>query len=65
MRTRRKLKSWVKAMLWFIFGVIMGIAFYQLFTEETIKSTPVGTYTCNGGIIKICSGSAEVANYLE
>lgn len=62
--TRRRLRPWVKITLLLIAGAIIGIAIYQLFTVETIKSTPVGNYKCRGGIIKICTGSNEVADYL-
>ena len=65
MKTKRyKLKGWVKVMLGFIAGAVVGIAIYQLFTVETVHSTPVGSYTCNGGLVKVCSGSREVAEYL-
>lgn len=62
--TRRRLRPWVKVTLLLIAGAIIGIAIYQLFTIETIKQTPVGTYSCRGGIIQICTGSDEVADYL-
>ena len=51
--TRRRLRPWVKITLLLIAGAIIGI-----------KSTPVGNYKCRGGIIKICTGSDEVADYL-
>ena len=62
--TRRRLRPWVKITLLLILGAIVGIAIYQLFTVEEINSTPVGTYKCRGGIIKIFTGSDEVAGYL-
>jgi len=58
------LKRWVKNTLWVILGALIGITIYQLFTIKTTKETPVGTYTCQGGIIKVCTGSQEVADYL-
>ncbi len=61
---RYKLKKWVKVTLWTLFVGFVVLAIYQLFTIKTIHTTPVGTYQCNGGIIKICGGSKEVANYL-
>lgn len=65
MKTKRyKLKGWVKVMLGFIAGAVIGIAIYQLFTVETVKHTPAGDYTCNGGIIQVCTGSEAVADYL-
>lgn len=64
MKTRRVLKPWVKNTLWVILGAFIGIALYQLFTVTTIKTTPVGTATCHGGIIQVCTSSREVAEYL-
>lgn len=32
--------------------------------EPIVTDTPVGAYTCKGHIIKACSGSSRVANYL-
>lgn len=61
---KTKLRGWVKYTLTFILGAVLGIAVYQLFTIETIHTTPVGNYTCRGGIIPICTGSKEVADYL-
>ena len=40
------------------------VSIYQLCTIETTHDTPVGSYTCKGGIIKVCSGSNAVAEYL-
>ena len=62
--TRRRLRPWVKVTLLLIVGAVIGITIYQLFTLETTKKTPVGNYTCKGGIIKICTGSKDVADYL-
>lgn len=59
-----KLRKWVKVALWTLFVGFVAITLYQLFTIKTIHSTPVGTYQCNGGLIKICGGSEEVADYL-
>jgi hypothetical protein len=63
-RTKRRLKPWVKKVLLLIVGAIIGITIYQLFTVTTVKSTPLGDYTCNGGIIQVCTGSKKVATYL-
>lgn len=63
-RKKYKLKKWVKFVLWSLFLVFITLAIYQIFTIKTIHTTPVGTYQCNGGLIKICGGSKEVANYL-
>lgn len=64
MERKRRLKPWVKNTLWMILGALIGIAIYQLFTVETTKDTPAGSYTCRGGIIKVCTGDKEVADYL-
>lgn len=63
-KKKYKLKAWVKITLWMILGVLIGIAIYQMATVKTVKSTPVGEYSCQGGLIKVCTGSKEVANYL-
>lgn len=59
-----KLKRWVKVMLWTLFVAFTTLALYQLATVKTVKSTPVGSYTCHGKLIQVCSGSKEVADYL-
>ncbi len=64
MKKRYRLKRWVKNTLWVILGAVIGIAIYQLFTVETTKKIPASEYTCKGGIIKVCTGSKEVADYL-
>ena len=61
---RRKLRSWVKAIILLVVGALIGITIYQFFTIKEIKQTPVGSYRCYGGIIKFCISSNEVANYL-
>lgn len=63
-RRKRVLKRWVKNALWFLLGLLIGIAITQLFLIEKDYETPVGNYTCRGGIITICNGSQEVADYL-
>lgn len=64
MKKRYVLKKRIKDFLKVVAGVIIGIAINQLFTVETVKTTPVGVYTCKGGIIKVCSGSQAVYDYL-
>lgn len=32
--------------------------------DEVVKTTPVGDYTCRGGLLQTCSGSDEVYKYL-
>lgn len=61
---KRKLKRCIKNVLWMLLGAFIAIAIYQLFTVETVKETHVGSYTCRGGLIQICTGSNEVADYL-
>lgn len=63
-KKKYRLKRWVKNLLWIILGAVIGITIYQLFTVETVHETPAGNYTCRGGIIKVCTGSNEVADYL-
>lgn len=57
---KRKIRTWVKVGL----IILVGVSVYQLFTVRTVKNTPRGSYTCKGGIIKVCTGSKRVANYL-
>lgn len=59
-----KIKKWVKNVLWMLLGALIGISIYQIFTLTTITTTPTGSYSCRGGIIKICTGSDKIANYL-
>lgn len=59
-----KLRRWVKVTLWTLFVAYISIALYQVITIKTYHTTPVGTYTCQGKLIKVCSGSEEVADYL-
>lgn len=61
---RYRLKRWVKVVIWTLFVAFIILAIYQLFTRKTVHTTPVGSYTCHGGIIQVCGGSKEVANYL-
>ena len=61
---RYKLRRWVYITLWTIFIGFIAIAIYQLITIKTYHTTPVGTYQCNGKLIKICGGSKKVADYL-
>ena len=59
-----RLRRWVKVMLWTIFVAFTTLSLYQMATIKDIKTTPVGTYTCHGKLLKVCSGSREVADYL-
>lgn len=57
---RRRIKTWVKVLV----VVLLTISIYQLFTLKEENNTPAGTYNCRGGILKVCTGSNEVATYL-
>ena len=71
MKKLRKLKmffksltglEWIELIL-IIFGLVKLIEI--LFMGPTIVThTPVGDYTCKGGIIKTCNGSKVVAEYV-
>ena len=63
-KVRNKLNKYISAFLLFLFGALIGIIIYQLFTIETAYNSPAGNYICRGGIIEICNGSDEVADYL-
>ena len=54
------LKKWVKVTLLLILGAFIGITIYQLFTIKTTHYTPVGSYTCHGGIIGVCTAENSV-----
>ena len=58
--------EWIEFIL-LIIVLIAGLCtvFKFLFVEEEKSyNTPVGSYTCYGGAIKVCSGDAKVAEYL-
>lgn len=61
---KRKLKPFVKNIIYILIGVFIGIALYQLFTLSEITKTDVGNYYCKGGFIKVCSSNKKVAEYL-
>ena len=61
---KRKLKPFVKNIIFILIGAFIGIVIYQLFTISEITKTDAGEYYCNGGIIKICSSNKKVAEYL-
>lgn len=56
-----KLKPWAKNTL---LGILIGIIVTQLLLIEKTYETPVGNYSCRGGILQVCSSSNEVANYI-
>lgn len=59
-----RLKKWVWIVLWTLLVAFLAVAIYQVFTITKIYTTPVGSYSCKGSLIKVCSGSKEVADYL-
>lgn len=59
---RKKLFYSIVVAIIFIFLFISTI---QIFTSEPVTTkTPAGEYTCQGGLIKTCSGSRAVMDYL-
>lgn len=67
MKTKKlRLKRWVKNLLWVMVGAFIGISIYTLFTVKETNTTPNGgTYTCNGTLVKICSGDYKAYKYFE
>lgn len=75
MKMKKRLKKFFKSLNlveWIELFVMLGIVIFALILifkflfigkTETIE-TPVGSYTCTGGLFKACSGSQEVADYL-
>lgn len=63
-RLKPQVKKIINIILLLLLGALIGIAIYQLFTIKETKTSPAGNYECNGGIVQICSGSNEVADYL-
>jgi capsule polysaccharide export protein KpsE/RkpR len=59
---RKRLFYSIVVVIIFIFLFISAI---QIFTSEPVTTkTPAGEYTCQGGLIKTCSGSRAVMDYL-
>ncbi len=58
--------DWMELILAIVILMFSFITLFKfLFIGKTeVKSTPVGNYTCSGGIIKICGSSSEVSDYL-
>lgn len=54
--------DWIELFI-LIIGLISIFKFLFIGNPKTYE-TPVGNYTCTGGLIKTCSGSKEVADYL-
>lgn len=59
-------KEWLQLIGIILIIVLASIKLFEiLFVGPTItKETPVGSYQCSGGLIKVCSGSEEVYDYL-
>lgn len=61
--------NWKNLFILLVVLFIMLLGVIKLFEivfigDEVVKSTPVGDYTCTGGLLKVCSGSKEVYDYL-
>lgn len=72
---RKKLKKFFKSLevyewieliviIFIILAALVLIGKFLFVGKEVIHHTPVGNYTCRGGLIKVCTGSKEVADYL-
>ena len=59
-----RLKRWVKVTLYSLCFLFIVVSVIQFFTIKTIHTTPYGSYTCIGKLIKVCGGSRQVADYL-
>lgn len=59
-----RLRGWVKVAIGSLFVLFIVVAVIQFFTIKTIHTTPYGSYTCIGRLIKVCGGSRQVADYL-
>lgn len=59
-------KEWIELIsILFVFIVgLISIFKFIFIGEPKTYTTPAGEYTCTGGLIKVCSGSKEVADYL-
>lgn len=58
--------EWIELIIlvFVIIGVLFTIFKFLFIGKTTTYETPVGEYTCSGGLIKVCGGSKEVADYL-
>ena len=72
---RKKLRKFFKSLepyewieliviIFIILVALMLIAKFLFVGKEVTYNTPAGEYTCRGGLIKACSGSKEVYDYL-
>ena len=64
MKNKKRKILWNRVFIALALLMLGGYSIVTLFTVTTVKHTPVGDYTCNGAILKVCSGSNAVANYL-
>jgi hypothetical protein len=55
-----RLRKWVKVVIKSIVIVYVGVAIVQLFTIHTSTKTEYGWSICDGGLIKICTGSKSM-----
>ena len=63
-RKKYRLRKWVKITLLLILGALIGITIYQFYILKSVNITPLGEYSCRGGLIKVCTGPRAVATYL-
>lgn len=55
-----KLRKWVKVVIKIFVIIYLGVAFIQLFTIRSEVRKDYGWANCNGGLIKICTGSKSM-----
>ena len=60
-----RLKRWCKCTLLTVIFILLVVTIIQFFTTSTYVTTPSGSYNCNGGWLKVCAGSREVAALVE
>jgi hypothetical protein len=60
MKRKRRLKKPIKRAL--IIILIIALIKILFIGETETTNTPAGSYTCSGGLIKICTGSQAVAD---
>lgn len=62
---RNKIKKMIYTLVTILVLGFLLISTIQIFTSEPVTTkTPVGEYSCQGKLIKICSGTEEVMDYL-
>lgn len=53
----KKLKRWVKVVLYILFLILLSYIIISLFTNKTVTITEGKNYTCYGSkILQVCSG---------